>query len=75
MVPSKFQQLKVTISPIWPNLAAEALAPAGAKLAGTKQAGRAGRLAGTKQAGQAGQDRQDRTDGTNNIPDRAQQTG
>ena len=57
----------MTISPIWLHLAAEALAPAGARLAGTKQAGnrqgtgreqagnrQAGRQAGNRQAGKQG---------------------
>ena len=56
MVPSKFINSIIKNQPIWLNLAAEALAPAGAKLAGdqtgNRQAGR--EQAGREQAGRQG---------------------
>ena len=52
MVPSKFINSIIKNQPIWLNLAAEALAPAGAKLAGDQTGNRqAGRQAGREQAG------------------------
>ena len=48
MVPSKFINSIIKNQPIWLNLAAEALAPAGAKLAGDQTGNRqAGREQGT----------------------------
>ena len=54
MVPSKFINSIIKHKPIWLNLAAEALAPAGAKLAGDQTGNReqgTGRQAGNRQAG------------------------